>query len=368
MSDVQSISIISTKQVDDPKPHIVYVIQVSTPTRTWTVDRRYNDFVALHAELKSSTGKEPPTPLPPKHWGLGSLRGGLSDDKIRERRPLLEQYLRSILTTKSPLWRQAYTFSDFLALPTSSSSAHHSSAPAPGSFTAQSWLLEHQALTALLRSARSSLLKRDALAGMSNPSGARSAGVEAKKVLKEVDGRLDVLEKGLKELKGIGEGEKRRREEMAGGLRVEKDGLVRMAEAGVRVTGSSSSASNSASGGFSGAGAGSSPWAPASGTMPGALPAAQTGRVFGSRAPAVETAATRPLDDRQLLQMQSNTMATQDQQLEGLSKLLRTQHEMGVEIHREIESQNELLDGIEQGVDRTGRKLGRAKREINKLG
>lgn len=41
---------------------------VTTPTRTWSVNRRYNDFVALDAELRASTGKEPPQPLPPKHW------------------------------------------------------------------------------------------------------------------------------------------------------------------------------------------------------------------------------------------------------------------------------------------------------------
>lgn len=55
-------------------------ILVTTPTRTWTVSRRYNDFVALDAELKSSTGQEPPSPLPPKTWGL-SL-GKNNKDKV----------------------------------------------------------------------------------------------------------------------------------------------------------------------------------------------------------------------------------------------------------------------------------------------
>ena len=56
-------------------------ILVTTPTRTWTVSRRYNDFVALDAELKSSTGQEPPSPLPPKTWGL-SL-GKNNRDRVR---------------------------------------------------------------------------------------------------------------------------------------------------------------------------------------------------------------------------------------------------------------------------------------------
>ena len=87
MADIQNVVVTSTQTVTQPKPHTTYTIQgesnvpdirssysdmtVSTPIRTWTVSRRYNDFVALHAELKSSTGKEPPATLPPKHkWTI----------------------------------------------------------------------------------------------------------------------------------------------------------------------------------------------------------------------------------------------------------------------------------------------------------
>ncbi|KAK8845435.1 hypothetical protein IAR55_006148 [Kwoniella newhampshirensis] len=372
MSDIQSISILSTKTVQAPKPHVVYVIQVTTPTRTWTVERRYNDFVALHAELKSSTGKEPPSPLPQKHW---SLMGGLGDEKtIRERRLLLEQYLRSILTTKTPIFRQAYTFSDFLSLPNTASSfssaaQHHG----PQTFTAQSWLLEHAAIQTLLRTARSALLKRDALASMSDPSGSRSAAVEAKRYLKDVDSRITVLDSGLKSLNeggGLGEGERKRREELVDGLRVERQNLGRMAEVGVR------SSSSSATSNFSSPSA--SAFAPTSSsnpnTMPGGLPSSSysapppPGRVFGSRAPPKETTETRPLDERGLLQLQQTTMGDQDEQLRELSNVLQRQRKMGEVIHQEIEEQNELLDEVESGVDKTGRKLGRAKREMNRLG
>jgi hypothetical protein len=56
------------------------LIPVTTPIRSWTVDRRYNDFVALHAELMSSTNKIPPAALPPKHpW---SLTRSAYDEKV----------------------------------------------------------------------------------------------------------------------------------------------------------------------------------------------------------------------------------------------------------------------------------------------
>ncbi|WVQ76295.1 hypothetical protein IAR50_005960 [Cryptococcus sp. DSM 104548] len=356
--DIRDISIISTKTIDTPKPHTVYIIQVTTPTRSWTVSRRYNDFVDLNTELKSSTGSEPPAALPPKTWGLAF--GKSNEDKVRERKPLLELYLRTILNTKKDLWRTAYTFSDFLAVP-----SHSTAASAPGQsgglkFTPQSWMLEHTSIQTLLRAARSALLKRDALASMSNASGSRSSAVEAKRHLKEVDGKLELLENGLKGLQGLGEGEVRRREELVEGLKVERQSLGRMAEAGVRTAAP-------AGGAAGGARDGANPWAPTSQTqtMPGALP---SGRVFGSKPPPQETDQTRPLDDRQLLQYQTSNMSQQDEQLRGLSRLLQTQRRMGEEIHVEIESQNELLDGIEQGVDRTGRKLGKAKREMNRLG
>ncbi|OCF40080.1 hypothetical protein I317_06093 [Kwoniella heveanensis CBS 569] len=395
MSDIQDITIISTKTVEQPKVHTVYVIQISTPTRTWTVQRRYSDFVSLHAELKSSVGKEPPGTLPAKHW---SLTGRLGDEKmIRERRVVLEQYLRLILTSKDASWRQAYGFKDFLSLPTTSSSTGPSissgSYPGPQTFTVQSWLLEHTALQSILRSARSSLLKRDALANMGDSVGSRSASVEAKRTLKDIDVRINVLESELAGL-NLGEGEKKRREEMVDSLKVERSGLGRMAEAGVRTNlglGPSSAGFNrsqgpSSSSGFSSTA--SSAFAPPQGghssaggsmnSIPGGWgsgpnSAIQSGRVFGSSTaarnqPPEETAETRPLDDRGLLQLQATKMTDQDDQLRELSKVLLRQKKMGEDIHGELAEQNDLLDEIESGVDKTGRKLGKAKRELNKLG
>jgi regulator of vacuolar morphogenesis len=310
---------------------------------------------------------------------------------IRERRVLLEAYLRSILTTKDPRWRQAYTFSDFLSVPTpragSSSSTHHSSSsvsgvPAPPDhWTPMTWLAEQGALSSLVRSIRSALLKRDALAGMSDASGSRSASVEAKRLLKELSARLDGLDTGLGRTgTGLGEGEKRRREEMVENLRAERDNLQRMADAGVRTSAASaafSSRGNDTGGAGVGAGAGvgSGSSVRGTGTMPGGTgslwgppPPSSGGRVFGKQQPPQETSETRPLDDRGLLQLQQNKMTNQDDQLGELSKVLVRQRKMGEEIAQEIGEQNELLDGLDHEVDRTGKKLGRAKRELNRLG
>lgn len=100
MSELQALAVVGHQVKKDPKPYVTYSVKgeppvrartrmglthprrpgVSTSTRTWLVHRRYNDFQALHAELKSSTGKEPPAPLPPKHaW---SLSRNVEDPKV----------------------------------------------------------------------------------------------------------------------------------------------------------------------------------------------------------------------------------------------------------------------------------------------
>ena len=275
---------------------------------------------------------------------------------------LLETYLRAVLTHRDPRWRQAFGWSDFLAVPTpaasSSRSDGDSTSAAPTHWTASNWLGEHGNVQTLLRSTRSELLKRDALASMGDPAGSRGASVTAKKLLRDVGDRVDGLERGLKEVMGgLGDGEKKRREEMVQGLRAERANLQRMAEAGVRTTfnrdASTTSTNTSTPGGSS--------------LLFGANPPS-TGRVFGKKAPPQETAETRPLDDRGLLQLQQTKMQGQDQQLEELSKLLQRQKGMGEEIHREIGDQTEMLEDIDGEVGRVGGKMARSKRQMNKLG
>ena len=192
--------------------------------------------------------------------------------------------------------------------------------------------------------------------------------MEAKKVLREVGDRVESLSKGLEQVaKSLGEGEKKRREEMVEGLKNDRGDLQRMAEAGVRTLRDASSSMGTS--GASGSSMRSS-------HMPGAMPGAAwggvnggvgAGRVFGKQPPQ-ETGETRPLDDRGLVQIQQVKMDEQDGQLEELSKVLRRQKNMGEEIHREIGEQSEMLEDIEGEVGKVGGKMARAKRQMNKLG
>lgn len=302
-----------------------------------------------------------------------SPNGGLNwRQLVEERQKGLEAYLKAILIHRDPCWRTAYGFLDFLAVPSNThTSARHASSTAsklaaslPGVsgesesttlHTPTSWMTEYTALQHILRSVRASLLKRDTLAQLGDAGGSRSAGVEAKRAIKDLKMRLGALEKGLGRVEGLGQGERGRREGMVDALRDEVGNVEKMAEAGVRVVPAQGSGSSSRT---------ETPTnQDARITLLG--PTAPTTRVFGRSTPQ-ETPQTRPLDAEGLVQLQKTQMDDQDAQLGELSKVLQRQMKIGQEIGREVAEQNELLDAIEGDVNRVGGKLGRAKRQLNR--
>ncbi|GHJ90344.1 hypothetical protein NliqN6_6746 [Naganishia liquefaciens] len=380
MSEIQGIAVVGHQVKKDPKPHVTYSVKVSTSTRTWLVHRRYNDFVALNAELKSSTGKEPPGSLPPKHaW---SLTRNVEDPKlVDERQRGLEAYLKTILIHRDPCWRTAFGFLDFLAVPSNTHSARTASAtasklasglPAVGGddttmlHTSTSWMTEYTALQHVLRSVRAALLKRDTLAQLGDASGSRSAAVEAKRSIKELKVRLQGLENGLPLVEGLGQGERSRREGMVDSLKDEITNVEKMADAGIRVSAPPLSASPA------GGSRSTTPLNESARTaLLGPSPAPPPSRVFGTgaaRTAPQETAQTRPLDADGLVMLQKTQMDQQDAQLTQLSAVLQRQMRIGQEIGREVAEQNEMLDHMSSEADRVGGKLGRAKRQLNRLG
>jgi regulator of vacuolar morphogenesis len=293
---------------------------------------------------------------------------------VEEREKGLEAYLKAILIHKDPCWRTAYGFLDFLAVPSNTHSTRLASATAsklasslPGVsgeaegtttlHTSTSWMTEYTALQHILRSVRASLLKRDTLAQLGDASGSRSAGVEAKRAIKDLKSRLGALERGLPLVEGLGQGERGRREGMVDGLKDEVGNVEKMAEAGVRVV-PQNTASPSGS---------RTATPPINESARTALlgPTAPSTRVFGRTTPQ-ETTLTRPLDADGLVQLQKTQMDSQDAQLTQLSTVLQRQMRIGQEIGREVAEQNELLDSIDGEVDRVGGKLGRAKRQMNR--
>ncbi|KAJ5079544.1 hypothetical protein M0811_14460 [Anaeramoeba ignava] len=80
-----------------------------------------------------------------------------------------------------------------------------------------------------------------------------------------------------------------------------------------------------------------------------------------------ETEQTKNLTNDELLQMQKDTMNTQDQHLDLLSNTIRKQKEIGLEINDELDIQSKLLDDMTTDVDRVDHKLEHQTGRIGKL-
>ncbi|KZT52771.1 Phox-like protein [Calocera cornea HHB12733] len=348
---IQGIYIRTAATCSDPSPHTEYEIQVQAAVRAWEVWHRYSDFVDLHGELGN-----PPLPLPPKHSISLSFRRQINDQKlIEERRVGLEAYLRAILAAKDPQWRNHRAFLDFLQVPLPSQAASRPQ----DAFTSASWLEEQGALQALVRDIRADLYKRDSLSSAGDISASHSSNVEGKKKLATLVSRVGALAQGIETLAkaGMSGGELTRRGDSVSRL---QDECAKLGEMVVAARASSARQTTFM------ANMDPAPTADRVALL-GATNAPIT-RVFGSRPRTPqETEQTRPLDDRGVLQYQQLQITQQDTQLTQLSTILQRQMQLGVAIGSEIEDQNRMLDDLASDVDRTGAKLGKARKQLGRL-
>ena len=74
--------------------YTVYVIQVTPGLKTWTIERRFNDFVYLHKEISKFNPNISMPNLPKKKFFGSSLDAKF----VEERRVDLEVYLQKLAT------------------------------------------------------------------------------------------------------------------------------------------------------------------------------------------------------------------------------------------------------------------------------
>ncbi|KAI0274651.1 syntaxin [Gloeopeniophorella convolvens] len=356
MTAIQAVYVRDHEERPEPKPHVVFRIEIQAHVRSWHMWRRYSEFVDLHTELSKSVGAPPPAALPPKH-ALSMLRSRTDAARLEERRAGLEAYLRAILSAKDSRWLDAFVFRDFLGVPVGKQQ------PAAGDSAAQmtssAWLDEHLDLQARVRDVRADVNRRDALADRGDVAGAHGTNVQAKKKLAGVLSRAGALAEALDTLalRGMSEGELQRRTDMVARLQDDCEKLAKMLTV----------ARNTARGLGSAAERN-----PAAGTdraaLLGGAASKPVARVFGAPQPPKETEQTRPLDDQGLLQMQQTQMDQQDTQLAQLTAILQRQKQLGTAINNELAQHIELLDGLADDVERVGGKLSAAKKQMNRLG
>ncbi|OMJ24038.1 putative syntaxin-8B [Smittium culicis] len=171
---IRYIRIPVTESRTDPDNHVAYEIQVQGPVRSWTVWRRYSEFIKLDQDLAALfPGHQIPAKLPPKRFNLWDMKSlsktlytistagtslfgvlrkpvdsvpqltvsansdsnndlridtsssilkeknsGLEDREfIESRRKGLEAYLQSLLNCQTDIFRDSQPFYDFISPP-----------------------------------------------------------------------------------------------------------------------------------------------------------------------------------------------------------------------------------------------------------
>ncbi|KAF1971316.1 hypothetical protein BU23DRAFT_186029 [Bimuria novae-zelandiae CBS 107.79] len=363
---------------DGGKEFTTYEIRIEHPfpRQSTSTEKRYSDFAALDSTLQSQVGA-PPSSLPSKGWlggslsklGFGSTLG--SPEQIEKRREGLEKYLQAIENSEDGRWRVNQAYRNFLDL---GSDKDKKLANLPGAQfgkdrvrDSSDWLDKFQEVKSNLQDARRWLTEREQATAA---TAQHEAGANAKKGLVRAATLLSALEEGLTRLGGsdewsgdkLGEGEIRRRRDLIGTSRKERDGLesvlntMAVKSAGSGAASSALSMNSAAATNEQKAGLFSRANQAASG---------RSGRVLGG--PAKETERTRELDNDGVLQLQQQIMDEQDQDLVDLTTVVRRMKEMGVQINEELVYQNAMLDQFEGDVERVDGKMKIAKKRIAKI-
>ncbi|CCX34381.1 Phox homologous domain-containing protein [Pyronema domesticum] len=336
-----TLTIPTTSETPPPRSYTLYHILLRTSVRSYSLPKRYSDFLTLHSALTTACHAAPPLSPPPKHYLFSTLG---SPSRTEERRAGLEAYLYAIINHTDSRWRDSAVWRSFLSLP--ASWINNSKTPQQQLYSPVSggpitdpalWVDSHRELKTLLHQSRTSIQT------------AQEKGEgwqDAKRLLMKAGGLIAALEQGLNEQgekeKPLLDGEMRRRRDLVAAAKQDRDALETLAT--MLSSSKNSAAKNTAAGGDK---------PPAS--------RFQGTRVLG--APIPETQATRELDNKGVLQLQEQVLKEQDKGIGELLRIVERQRAMGTAITQELELQVEMLKEMEKDVDRVDKKTRGARRK-----
>lgn len=362
------ISIPSTTIAKSAKPYTLYTITIRLPLRSYTLQKRYSDFLTLHSSLTETAGAAPPASIPGKSWFKSTVS---SPELTESRRAGLESYLQTLNSIDDSRFRNTSVWRAFLNLPSSFASqtsskagALHSSLTGPGSGAPVTdptvWLDTHRDLKTHLHDARLNLTNRDQASTTQKQHEASAAAkaslVKAGTLLKALDDGLAYHTKATTPAsQRLGAGEIRRRKDLLSAAKKDRDALENLlnvmaakSKVDTAVASIQDHTALLASNGTN---------EPSSSKHP-----ARSGRVLGK-----ETTETQSLDNQGLMQLQKHKMEEQDLDVDEIRKIVQRQRELGIAINQELEVQNEMLKMVDEDVDRVQGKIDIAKKRIGKI-
>ena len=352
---VPNTSIISNTS----KPYTVYNVSLRLPLRSYTLQKRFSDFVSFHNTLSSEAGVPPPISLPSKSWFSSTVS---NPELSEQRRQGLEAYLLAINGAEDSRWRNSNAWKTFLNLPSNTisksglASGLHGSINGAGSGAPTTdpvvWLDQYRELKTQLHDARLALTRRDQA---TSAQAQHENGAAAKKGLVKSATMIAALDQGLKSLGSdswgsgrLGEGELGRRRDLVANARREREGLdnllnTMIAKSKVDETVASAHEKDKQK-------------------VFSSTASKPAGRVLGK-----ETDRTRALDNQGVVQLQKQMMQEQDEDVMVLAQAVAKQKELSLQINEELMVQQEMLDGLDEDVDRVQAKMDVAKKRIKKI-
>lgn len=367
MSPSVDIAVPSSTLSSGSKQYTIYNITLRLPLRSYTLQKRYSDFLTFHQSLTEQVGAAPPANLPSKSW----FKSTISSPELTEtRRQGLETYLQTLNSIEDNRWRNTSIWRAFLNLPSSFASQTsskagqlHSVLTGPGAGGAPItdptvWLDSHRDLKAQLHDARLNLTNRDQAP---TPQKQHEASAAAKSSLVKAGTLISALEAGLTNIQKsntsqsqkLGAGEIRRRKDLLSAAKKDKDALESLLNAMSQKSKLDSAVANIAE---------HADLLQTSSTAKPGAPSARTGRVLGK-----ETKETQGLDNQGLLQLQQQKMKDQDLDVDEIRQIVHRQRVLAEQINGELEVQNEMLRMVDEDVDRVQGKIDIAKKRIGKI-
>jgi regulator of vacuolar morphogenesis len=424
MEPIHSLSIPKTATVSSGglmgAPVVTYTILIKLSNATsYTVTKRYSEFDAMHAQLMKdikamertpSSLNEPPFPLPPK--SLWKPSDGVF---VEERRRGLENYLTGILYSKDVRWRRTLAWLSFLHVPKDlipsnwdqpEASVFHlvsTQVPSTAPPSYQDWMREYAKCLELLREVRGCINERDRHAGSSSGQGIAASQVSAnngKKMLETLNAYITRLDSSLKQEESRNSSEKSwvqswvedQKDFLKRGLfSSSSEDLAHDAKKSKTSSDTSSPSKAKAQGGPIGQGEllrrrdlltnlcnerdhvrdqlnkptadSSTSFAADRASLLKTSASSSSRRKFGVQ----ETDETRPLNDKQVLQLQRDMMDQQDEALESLSSVIQRQKQIGLAINQELEYQNQMLGDLDDTLTRVQSNLKTGDKKLNRI-
>ncbi|KAJ3326137.1 hypothetical protein HDV06_000013 [Boothiomyces sp. JEL0866] len=328
---ISSIEIQETRELLKPKKHTVYIISIRGPVKSWTVTKRYSEFDELHKKLLEI--QTPPCELPKK------TLMNFTNEVIKERQEGLAVYLQTLLYSKDTTWRRSKPWQEFLGLP-DTTVVNQINLLSVNQIEPAKWIQEYESLVSFISEIRTFLVNKERYVKGGDTSAAQANKIQAMKGLRQVEEIVGNLEASLKDpatKNSLSAGEISRRFDLLNNIKATAKQI--------QSESSSVPAPN----------------------VEISQPSTQSPRSTRKFGVAQETERTRNLDNQDLLQLQSQEMKMQDNQLDSLAQIIKRQKEIGLTISNELDAQNAMLEQVDEGVSRVETTMKTADKKLNRI-